>query len=84
MLKLRACLVAAGVFTFLAPAGLAGDYGTGGGVGAEAPDLAPLPPAPKREQATPSPPPEDTGTATDESTGDQKDPPVVPPAEQPK
>jgi hypothetical protein len=84
MLKLRACLVAAGVFTFLAPAGFAADYGTGGGVGAEAPDLAPLPPAPKREQTTPAPSVEDTGTAPDVRTGVQNDQPVAPPAEQQK
>jgi hypothetical protein len=84
MLKPRACLVAVGVLTFLAPAGFAADYGTGGGVGAEAPDLAPLPSAPKREQATPAPPAEDTGTAPDKTTGVQNDPPVTPPAEQPK
>ena len=82
MLKLRACLVTSGIIAFLAPSALAGDYGTGGGVGAEAPDLAPLPP--KGEQGTPAPPSEETGATTDKSPDDHDQTPAATPADQQK
>ena len=84
MLKLRACLVTLGAIAILAPSALAGDYGTGGGVGAEAPDLAPLPPHQQGEQAAPAPQSDETGATTDKSTDGQDQTPAAPQADQQK
>src|SRR4029077_5903582 len=67
MSKLIACLVSFAFLACLAPAAIAADNGTGGGVGAEAPDLAPLPPH-QSEQAAPAPKSDDTGATTDKNT----------------
>jgi hypothetical protein len=84
MSKLRARLVGLVVLTYFAPAAFAADYGTGGGVGAEAPNLAPLPPRHPGEQAAPAPQSDDTGATTDKSTDGQDQTPVAPPADQQK
>jgi hypothetical protein len=83
MSKLRACLMSVGIIAILAPSALATDYGTGGGVGAEAPNLAPLPPRHQGEQAAPPPQSDDTGATTDKSTNGQDQAPAKPPAEVP-
>ena len=83
-MKVRVCLISLGVLILLAPAALAAEDGTGGGVGVEMPDLAPLPPSHEGEQATPAPQSDETGATTDKSPDGQSEAPDAPPADQQK
>ena len=89
MSRVHARLIGLGVMVLLAPAAFAGNYGTGGGVGAEMPaDTSSPPPADEGDQATPAPQSDETG-ATPPETPDSQAPdsqsttPEAPPAEAP-